>query len=201
MATDLPNAANHHIDQYGHKSGSKRSDSGYTLVEMLVVVTIAAILGMVAIPALTEARQAMARKSATSALLVSLQWARFEALQRASRMVVCKSGDGVRCAQSGNWEQGWIVFQDANGNAAIDDGELPLLRQGAMAGVRIVGDSAVGKYVTFDNIGGSVYTNNAFQAGAFTACAISNKSVESRKIVLSKGGRVRIQVGELMTCS
>jgi type IV fimbrial biogenesis protein FimT len=69
------------------------------------------------------------------ALMKSVEFARAEAAQRRSPVALCgldprdaKAPSGqVRCAQSGTaWQDGWIVFGDANLNGELDDGEAVL---------------------------------------------------------------------------
>lgn len=166
--------------------------SGFTLVELLVVVALAALLQSLAAPAFSSMVDSVRLTSAVNALLSSLHFARSEAIKRNSRAVVCKSANGSGCSSSGGWEQGWLVFHDANNNAALDAGEAVLSYQEAWTGsLRFNGNAPVANYVSFTPMGRTQYTSGAFQAGTLTVCPLSATPIEARQIVISSTGRPR----------
>jgi type IV fimbrial biogenesis protein FimT len=86
--------------------------SGFTLVELLVTVTVAAILLSLAMPSFTTFVQNSRRTSEVNSLVTSLNYARSEAVKRGANIVVCASSDGSTCSGStaaGGWKTGWIV--------------------------------------------------------------------------------------------
>src|SRR5207247_801176 len=53
----------------------------------------------------------------------SLNLARSEAVKRGLRVNLCKTVDRSRCADTGGWESGWIMFVDANKSGEIEAAE------------------------------------------------------------------------------
>lgn len=165
---------------------------GFTLIELMVVVAVAAILMSLAAPAMSYISNAMRVTTGVNSLHSSLLLARSEAGKRNSRAVVCKSASGQACTTAGGWEQGWIVFHDANNNAAMDAGEALLLRQEVILyPIRIAGNAPVQNYVSYTPMGRTSFTSGAFQAGTFTVCQESASQVDARQIVISSNGRPR----------
>ena len=175
---------------------------GFTLVEMLMALTVGGVLMSLTVPAMTGMLNTQKSTSAVNALFTSLNLARSEAIKRNARAVLCKTADGVSCTTHGGWEQGWIVFHDANNNAALDPGEQVLLQQGAVsAGIRLTGNLPVANYVSYSASGTAKLTSGAFQAGTFTLCPATASSADVRQIVLSGTGRARTQKGLATNCS
>jgi type IV fimbrial biogenesis protein FimT len=85
---------------------------GFTLVELMVAVSIAAILLAVGIPSFRSTIASNRLTSTTNDLVGTLSQARSEAIRRGARVTVCVSSDGETCATTGTWEQGWISFVD-----------------------------------------------------------------------------------------
>ena len=96
----------------------KIRQSGFTLIETLIVVAIAAILLALAAP---NFRQMLVKRSVQAAgetLASDMRFARSEALKRSTRTAVCRSTDGVKCtAVVGSWSEGWMVYVDPNNTA------------------------------------------------------------------------------------
>jgi type IV fimbrial biogenesis protein FimT len=84
--------------------------SGFTLIELLVTMTVAAILGAIAVPAFRSFLQNDRDAAQANSLVGSLSYARSEAVKRASTngVAVCPSANGVGC-DAGPWTEGWIV--------------------------------------------------------------------------------------------
>ena len=165
---------------------------GFTLVELLVVIALIAVLQLIAVPAFVNISNSMRLTAAVNSLFSSLLLARNEAIKRNSRAVVCKSLSGETCIRTGGWDQGWIVFHDANNNAALDAGEAVLSRQPAFAqSIRFTGNDPVESYVSYVSTGGAQYTSGAFQAGTLTVCPQSATRVDARQIVINSAGRPR----------
>ncbi|WHZ11243.1 MAG: Type IV fimbrial biogenesis protein FimT [Burkholderiaceae bacterium] len=95
----------------------------------MAVVAIIAILAVIATPAFTELLRRNRLSAASSALQVSLNLARSEAVKRGGDSRVTVAANGA----AGQWANGWTVFADrstdANGEVApADDSDADLTR-------------------------------------------------------------------------
>ena len=89
--------------------------SGFTLIELLTTVTVAGILLAIAVPAFNSFVQNDRDVGQINSLVASLNYARSEAIKRASPngVVMCPSTDLLVCNNTTNWAGGWIVaYQD-----------------------------------------------------------------------------------------
>jgi type IV fimbrial biogenesis protein FimT len=92
--------------------GRGGSERGYTLIELMITVSILAVLTMVALPSFQEAFLSNRLASFGNTFSASVQLARSEAIKRNARVVLCKSTDGASCTTSGDWAGGWMGFAD-----------------------------------------------------------------------------------------
>jgi type IV fimbrial biogenesis protein FimT len=96
---------------------------GFTLIELMVVLTIAALLFAIGVPMFRNAALGGRLSAAANNLLASIQLARSEAIKRNLPVTVCASSDGATCAGGGGWEQGWIV---------VDSGAVVIQKQAGL---------------------------------------------------------------------
>ena len=82
---------------------------GFTLVELLVTVTVLGVLLGVGMPNLFNLIEQNRLTTDANNLVVSLNYARSEAIRRNSLVSVCPSADGNDC-NSDSWTDGGIVF-------------------------------------------------------------------------------------------
>lgn len=177
------------------------SPRGFTLIEMMVTLAVLAVLVTIATPSLMALMDSIRLKSASTGFLSHLHLARSEAIKRNSPVVLCKSADGVSCATSGGWEQGWVIFHDSNTNAVLDSGEIVIAQASALSNrLRFTGNLNVNRYVSFHPSGATQLVGGAFQAGTFTICRQSASSGEARQIILNAVGRPRVQKIEVSSC-
>jgi type IV fimbrial biogenesis protein FimT len=175
--------------------------SGFTLIEMLGVLAVTALLASMAAPSMTDAIDSVKLSAASNDLLSGLHLARSEAIKRNSPVVLCKSADGVSCASTGGWEQGWIVFHDANNNSLREPSETIILRELPLsASLRLTGNQHVARYVSFAPSGATKLVGGGFQAGTLTVCRQSQLGGEARLIVLNAVGRPRVQRSAVSSC-
>jgi type IV fimbrial biogenesis protein FimT len=174
---------------------------GFTLVETMMVLAVAAMLLSIAVPAIRSLTNSMAVTSTANELLGDLYLARSEAIKRRNRVALCKSADGASCSKSGGWHQGWLVFLDADNDGLRQPGEVVLNRRSTLpSALRLTGNLNVAAYVSYTPTGGTRMTSGAFQAGALTVCEASASSVTGRQIVVNATGRPRVQKVTLEGC-
>lgn len=97
---------------------------GFTVVEMLIGLAAIGIVVLVAVPGSAMMLEKHRMKSASDSLIIGLELARTEASMRSSTVIMCPSSNGSTCRKDGNWQHGWIVFTDGDGNGEADDIEL-----------------------------------------------------------------------------
>lgn len=81
---------------------SARKLRGFTMIELIVTMSVAAILVGIAAPAFVSSAQGARRRAEVSDLVVALTWARSEAVKQ-------NSVTGVTVTANGTWGQGWAV--------------------------------------------------------------------------------------------
>lgn len=175
--------------------------SGATLLELLVVLSMAGILLAIGIPSYASMAHASRLSSFTNELVSALHLTRSEAIKRASHAVLCTSSDGTSCAASGGWQQGWIVFHDPDNDAIRDPGEALILARPALpAGYRLTGNLPVKKYVSYSSGGRTRMISGAWQFGSLILCNDSGTFDSGRKIIISSSGRPRSEKIKLASC-
>ena len=105
---------------------STAATSGFTLIELMVVVSLIAILMMVATPSLRDAMLNARMTAMVNDTMGDLNIARSEAVKRNATVTLCPSANGATCAGT-NWTQGWIIFSEvspANGVRTVATEEL-----------------------------------------------------------------------------
>jgi type IV fimbrial biogenesis protein FimT len=87
-----------------------RPSTGFTMIELVVTLTIGAILVAVGVPSMSTFIRDQRLTSQANSLVLSLNFARSEAIKRdlAAGVQLCASSDGATCI-NGNWALGWIV--------------------------------------------------------------------------------------------
>ena len=182
--------------------GKPGSIRGYTLVELLVVLSVLTLAQAWVVPVLADFMHSVQVNAGAQALSDSLRRARSEAVMRNSRVVVCKSASGRACESGARWEQGWIIFHDPNNNAVLDLDESVLHREEALpSSVRLSGNMPVSNYVSYTPYGRTKLTSGAFQAGTFTVCTQRSKSSLARQVIINSGGRPRVATTTLSLCA
>lgn len=99
----------------------RNSRSGFTLVELLVTLAVAAILLTVAVPSFRTFVQNAQLASTADGFLGAIQRARSEAITRGDPVILCRTGDpSTRTCrakepdgsdnQSNDWTPGWLMY-------------------------------------------------------------------------------------------
>jgi type IV fimbrial biogenesis protein FimT len=86
--------------------------SGFTMIEMLMTMVIAAVLLGLAVPSFRYVTNSNRIAGEINGLLGDLQLARAEAIKEGRNVTVCVSANGTSCTNSTSWQSGWIVFSD-----------------------------------------------------------------------------------------
>lgn len=97
---------------------------GFTLVELMVVLSIAAILLGIGVPSFRTLLNSQRITIAANDLLASIHLARSEAIKRGARV------DLVPLGGSDDWAKGWVVFIDDNRNQMPDQDEQVIMSHG-----------------------------------------------------------------------
>lgn len=178
-----------------HWARALRRQRGITLIELLVTLSIAAILLTVAVPNFITFVQNNRLATQANDLVTMLNYARSESVKRNQRITVCSSTTGSACAGSTTWETGLLVFADTNGDGVVDGGEDILQVRQEMEGNNTL-RAGIRTRVTYQATGFSSGFNDTFRL------CDSRGTASARAIVVSNQGRVRTNTlaGESQAC-
>jgi len=187
---------------------------GYTLIELMAMLAVVSVLVTIGLPLMKVFFDSNRMISNSNDLVAGLNIARSEAIKQQIRVTLCQSDDTASCTGSGQWEDGWIVFQDPNGNATVDGGERILrLNAGIDGGQVTIRSNDVSNQilnsVSFTSRGLPKALNGGSQSGTFRICDERGLKVNAngtttvaRGVNLSPSGKVRTtnQLAEIASC-
>lgn len=148
----------------------KEITSEFTLVEILVSLSVLGVLVSVGVPPLLSFMEDAQLNGDTNDMYYSLFLARSEAVTRNSTVSLCKINPNSpdNCANSESWQSGWIAFVDPDADGVRDAGETIL---NVYAGMKINSAVSSADFANFISYlpSGSTNTN-----GTINICINSN---------------------------
>ncbi len=158
--------------------------SGFTLVELMITLAIAGILVAVGIPSFNSTISDSRLTSYANDFVTALNLARSEAIKRGQPVSIRKS--------NANWESGWRLFTDADGDGNEDTGDTLLrIYTGLPSTFTLRGTTpSYTNRITYQSSGMSAN-------GSFVICDNSDgnnvpEANTSRLIIINTVGRVRM---------
>lgn len=163
-----------------------KKKSGFTLLELIITIALISIVTALAIPSMRAFSKNDRLTTNINTMIGHLAYARSEAVKRSAQVSICVSSDAANCT-GGNWEDGWIVYVDSDGDDAFNSASEEILRANqALDGNNTLTPTGYANQVTYDNRGYVTAT------GSFLLC--DDRSGDFGKTIsISNTGRVRFQ--------
>jgi type IV fimbrial biogenesis protein FimT len=139
-----------------------RRTAGFTIIELMIVVAVAGVLAVAALPSYNQFVRNQRVKTASFEVFTSLVQARSEAITRNAAVTMAPN--------SSNWAEGWTV-KDAGG--------ATLRNQEAITGITLTGPASV----IYNGSGRLASASGSFQLSA------SGSSITTRCITVDLSGR------------
>ena len=160
--------------------------SGFTLIELMVTLSVMAILLMIAVPSFNEVTLGSKLGAFANNLAASAHLARSEAIKRNAPVSLCVSSNGKDCS-AGGWEQGWIVL--------AMDGTVVQRQQALPAGFKATESGGVDDLVFQPSGVGAT-------AATLTVCrATPTVGSQEREVTISATGRPNVKKTTTGSCS
>ena len=152
-----------------------RHYQGFSLIELMVTITILAILIAIAGPSFTSSIRESRIATLSSELQGALQLARSEAVKRRVNVVICRRNDaGTACENGVDWGNGWLVQQ--TGGDVIK-----------------VWDSVQGMTITGPNAGTTFRSNGMASASSFAVTHSGCTDQQKRDLSVSATGTTTLE--------
>lgn len=155
---------------------------GFTLIELIVTISIVAILVGMALPGFTSIISSTRLTTYANELVASLNLARSEAVKRGVQVSIRRKG-----STSQNWDSGWDIFTDVDGDGVFDAADTLLKTYPALTNGFTLRTGAVG-YQDF-----AAYLPSGLSLSAigdtFRLCASSADTANARAIAINALGR------------
>ena len=162
---------------------------GFSLIELLLSVAVLGILIAVSLPSFQDTIESQVTVSQIKVMQTALNLARSEAIKRGRNVAICPSNDGVDC-DAGDWDEGWVVFVDANDDAngsagSIDNGDTIIRVFDSLGSSSVL--TGTTNLLEFNSFG----FNDSGAIVTFKICPESNNADNARSLEVALAGRPR----------
>lgn len=167
-----------------------KKNSGFTLLELLITLTLIGIVTAFAIPSMTEFSKNDRLTTNINSMIGHLAYARSEAVKLSQQVSMCVSNNTDTANPSctgGNWEDGWVVYIDADASGTFSAGEQVIKAHGLLEGNNTLAPVGVGNQITYDNRGFL-----AGNTGSLQLCD-ERSGPHGKTIRITTTGRVRLE--------
>lgn len=167
--------------------------AGFTLIELMVTVTVLALLTTVGLPSLQKMVERSATNEQANTLLQSITLARTEAIKRNAAVTLCSSTSAESgtpsCANQPDWGSGWLVFLDRNddGDFSADEADVLIRAQGSFPQGASMKQNGSVNHLIF-RATGILHSGRS----TFTILAASGNPQSARCLIISSTGRTRL---------
>ena len=162
---------------------------GHTLLELMLVLAVAALVLGAAIPAFQELIARQKLRTTVSELFSAIDLTRAQALARGSRVMLAPADPA-----GSDWNAGWVVFVDKNGNQMPDASDELIFRRGPVGGAIAIkaafSSGHAPDYVAFNGAGRSCSASSSLAAHWGTFSLAQGK--QTRHIIINMLGRARV---------
>ena len=173
--------------------------NGFSLIELLSIMAIISILGFTSFPGLNSLLSGERSTVLTNRIAGSMAYARSIAVTQNRIITACQSNDQETCHKSGNWHQGWILFNDINNNKQRDENETLIHVNGPEDNGTIAifkGSAGIKHYLRYKPSG------RAYPNGSFLICH-PGRGI-GKALIMAQSGRLRLSKiqtnGKKVTC-
>lgn len=178
---------------------NQKDHEGFTIIELMVTITLAAVVLVLAVPSFTNIIRDNRLVTQTNSLISALNIARSEAAKRGVRITICRSTDQSSCTTSNpsKWEDGWIMFFDTR-NFGTRDTSAPIeeiiqVSEGLSGSNSLRSGGNYSNYISYLPNGMS-RGNTGLANDTFNLCDVRGASY-GRKIIVSSTGRPKAEKG------
>lgn len=166
----------------------RTSSAGLTLIELLIVLVLATLLLGVAAPAFQQSLQRLRLQTAVNDLLAAIDLTRSQAIARGGKVLMTPLDPAGT-----NWQQGWAVFIDHNGNRRPDTGEVLYRHDALREDTRITSRFTSGNAPTYVAYNAAGRTCSAASSLTARWGTLSLKQGDhARNVIINMLGRVRV---------
>ncbi len=164
----------------------KHSRYGFTLIELIIALSMLSILTAYAIPNYRAFKQNKTMTAEVNRLVATINYARNKSIMLQEHVILCATNSYVSCDGNSQWHVGWMVFVDHDRNRQYGADDLMLQNEMSMANGLAAKASNGRPLIRFDQTGFAPGTNLSIRF-------CDQRGAEFGKaIVVSNAGRPRL---------
>lgn len=163
--------------------------SGFTLMELLVTISIIGVVTSMAYPTFQETMRKSRIESATTNLLNAMAIARSEAVKTNMPVTFCQSVSATACSHYPDWNKGWVVLRGGTVVAAS-----------AEASEKVVIKSKIGSVYKNDFVYNPDGRSSSTTPQVFSIYSQGLPEEGAKEIIIDPTGRPRVSRVDVPTC-